>query len=320
MILSSGQTGVTDRGYQCQKSFDQWQTEGKHFVCRIKANTKKTCIRMNPIPTDSIVFYDAVVLLGTPNVNQTKKEIRVVAYRIDDVEYWVATDRHDLTAEQIAFIYKLRWQVEPFFAWWKRHLKVYHLIARTEYGLMVQILSGLITCLCLAIYCQKHDREKVSIKRVRELRFKIENEIRDSEQQECLASDFKKTAYEAFFTCKSLTGHHCEVADYQAAHLKKVRFLYDQGAATIAELNLAQSNLYQSEANLRQMRSSLALRRLEDLRLQAPDRPYETRARLIQAELEALAEQQSRLLQKSPVRGRVLEVFTEVGSLSARGS
>jgi len=183
MILSPGQTGVMDRGYQCHKDFDQWQEQGKHFVCRIKANTKKTCIRVNPIPIDSIVVYDAVVLLGTPDVNQTQKEVRVVAYRIDNAEYWVATDRHDLSAEQIASAYKLRWQIETFFAWWKRHLKVYHLIARTEYGLMVQILSGLITYLLLAIYCHKHYGEGVSIKRVRQLRIKIQNELRDSAQK-----------------------------------------------------------------------------------------------------------------------------------------
>jgi hypothetical protein len=34
---------------------------------------------------------------------------------------------------------------------------------------MVQILSGLITYLLLAIYCHKHHGEKVSIERVREL-------------------------------------------------------------------------------------------------------------------------------------------------------
>jgi len=75
---------------------------------------------------------------------------------IDGSKYWVATDRYDLTAEQIASIYKLRWDVETFFAWWKRHLKVYHLIARSDYGLMVQILAGLITYLLLAIYCREH--------------------------------------------------------------------------------------------------------------------------------------------------------------------
>ena len=192
MILSPGKTGVLDRGYQCHHSFDQWQTDGKHFVCRIKANTKITCIQMNPIPANSIVFYDAIFLLGTPGVNQTQKSLRLVGYRVDNVDYWVATDRYDLSAEQIAFIYKLRWQIEKFFAWWKRHLKVYHLIARTEYGLMVQILSGLITYLLLAIYCHNHHREMVSIKRVRELRIRIQNELRNSEQKAPIPSDFKE--------------------------------------------------------------------------------------------------------------------------------
>ena len=132
-------------------------------------------------------------------MNQTQKEVRVVGYRVDNVDYWVATDRRDLSAEQIAFIYKLRWQIEKFFAWWKRHLKVYHLIARTEYGLMVQILSGLITYLLLAIYCHKHYREKVSIKRVRELRIKIQNEVRHAEERYPMASDFAEQGSDVLY-------------------------------------------------------------------------------------------------------------------------
>ena len=178
MILSPGQTGVTDRGYQAHDRFDQWQEEGKYFVCRIKASTRKKRIKDNEINPDSNIFYDAIVLLGTPGVNQTKKPLRLVGYTVDGTKYWVATSRYDLTAEQIAFIYKLRWDTEKFFAWWKRHLRVYHLIARSEYGLMVQILSGLITYLLLAIYCREQHNEKVSIKRVRELRIKIQNETR----------------------------------------------------------------------------------------------------------------------------------------------
>jgi len=181
-IISSGQTGVMDRYYQCHKNFDQWQQVGKHFVCRIRANTKKKVIEANEIKPDSIVFYDAIVLLGTPGINQTEKELRLVGYRVDNVNYWVATDRYDLTAEQIAMIYKLRWNIETFFAWWKRHLKVYHLIARSKYGLMVQMLGGLITYILLAMYCHNEFGEKVSIKRVRELRIKIKNETRDMEQ------------------------------------------------------------------------------------------------------------------------------------------
>ena len=178
MILSPGQTGVTDRGYQAHDRFDQWQEEGKHFVSRTKAITKKKLLKSNEIDPDSNVFYDAIALLGTSGVNQTKKPVRVVGYTVNKTKYWVATSRHDLTAEQIAHIYKLRWDIEIFFGWWKRHLRVYHLIARSEYGLMVQILAGLITYLLLAIYCREQHNEKVSIKRVRELRIKIQNETR----------------------------------------------------------------------------------------------------------------------------------------------
>ena len=49
---------------------------------------------------------------------------------------------------------------------------------------MVQILSGLITYLLLAIYCHEQHNEKVSIKRVRELRIKIQNEARIINSQE----------------------------------------------------------------------------------------------------------------------------------------
>jgi len=191
MILSPGQTGVLDRGYQAHDLFDLWKEEGKHFVCRIKGKTKKKCIERKDINPDSNIFYDAIVLLGTPGINQTKKPVRLVGYIVDRTKYWVATDRFDLTAEQIAFIYKLRWDVEKFFAWWKRHLKVYHLIARSEYGLMVQILAGLITYLLLAIYCREQHNEKVSIKRVRELRINIQNEIRIATNNEAESQSAK---------------------------------------------------------------------------------------------------------------------------------
>ena len=177
-ILSKDQTGVMDRGYQCHARFDQWQQDGQLFICRIKASTKRKIVSQNAVAVGGIVFSDATVLLGTAGVNQTQTPLRLVGYEVDRVKYWIATNRYDLSAEQIAQAYKLRWNIENFFAWWKRHLKVYHLIARSPYGLMVQILSGLITYLLLAIHCHEQFREKVSIRRVRQLRIQIENELR----------------------------------------------------------------------------------------------------------------------------------------------
>ena len=51
-ILSEGQTGVMDRGYQCHKKFDFWQQEDKLFICRIKAGTRKTIIKANKVEPD----------------------------------------------------------------------------------------------------------------------------------------------------------------------------------------------------------------------------------------------------------------------------
>jgi Transposase DDE domain len=191
-LLSPGQTGVMDRNYQCYKDFDQWQTDGKHFVCRIRGDHRKTIIASNPVQEGSIVFYDAVVLLGTRGVNQTEKQLRVVGYRIDNKPYWIATDRHDLCAEQIAAIYKARWAIEKFFGWWKRHLRVYHILARSRYGLTVQILAGLIAYLLLAIYFHKEHGERVSIKRVRQLRIEIRNSLTGNQTAHVSSDVFKE--------------------------------------------------------------------------------------------------------------------------------
>lgn len=177
-ILSPGQTGVMDRGYQCHNDFDRLQEEGKSFVCRIRESTTITELEKITTPSsESFIFLDAKVLLGTRKVNQTETPIRVVGYEIEDTKYYIATDRFDINAEQIAEIYKLRWNIESFFKWWKKHLKVYHLIARSEYGLMTQVLGGLISYLLMAIYCHEMFNEKVTIKRIRSLRKIIFNEL-----------------------------------------------------------------------------------------------------------------------------------------------
>jgi len=175
-ILAAGQTGVMDRGYQSHILFDSLQKTGKNFVCRIKACTIQSIIKENCVKPGSNVFQDSSVNLGTAK-NRTELPVRVVGYLVEGVKYYVATNRFDLTAEQVAEIYKLRWNIETFFKWWKQHLHVYHLIARSRYGLTVQMLGGLITYLLMAIYCRKNFNEKVSVQNIRLIRSNIQNEL-----------------------------------------------------------------------------------------------------------------------------------------------
>ena len=71
------------------------------------------------------MFYDALMRLDAPRANQTQRPVRVVGYRLEDKEYWVATNRFDLPGKDIALIYKLRWEIDKFFGWWKQPLNVY---------------------------------------------------------------------------------------------------------------------------------------------------------------------------------------------------
>jgi len=174
-ILESGQTGVVDRGYQDHSRFDEWIDEGKHFVARLKNNTKREVLEKLPFDKNSKVFFFARVQLGDKN-HGMKHPVYLVGFRVGKKIFWVATDRADLTAAEIAFIYSLRWEIENLFAWWKRHLKVYHLISRNRHGMLLQLLAGLITYLLLVIYCYQLYGEKPSIRRLRELRRRIRKE------------------------------------------------------------------------------------------------------------------------------------------------
>jgi hypothetical protein len=173
-LVQPGQTGIMDRYYQCHADLDRWSSHGRFYVCRIKENTGRHVLKENPVPIGSAILSDTWVILGSSDDTYTHTPVRLVTFRAKRKVYCIATNRFDLTAQQIADIYLLRWSVEIFFGWWKRHLRVYHLIARSRYGLTVQLLAGLITYLLLAIYCHQQFGETVSITRVRQLQ--IQNE------------------------------------------------------------------------------------------------------------------------------------------------
>lgn len=174
-ILEPGQTGVVDRGYQDHSRFDKWIDEKKHFVARLKNNTRWKVLEELPFDKNRKMFFFARVQLGDEN-HGMRHPVYLVGFRVGKKIFWVATDRADLTAAEIAFIYSLRWEIEKLFAWWKRHLKVYHLISRNRHGMLLQLLAGLITYLLLVLYCYQLYGEKPSIRRLRELRRRIRKE------------------------------------------------------------------------------------------------------------------------------------------------
>ena len=179
-ILRPGETGVLDRGYQDHHRFDSWCEDGKHFVARIKKNTRWKVISELPFDKGEGIFFFAQVQLGDKYHSMTHP-VYLVGFRSRRKIYWVATSRSDLSAKQIAFIFSLRWEIECLFSWWKRHLKVYHLISRNHHGTLLQLVAGLITYLLLILYCHRvYGDGNLSILRVRQLRWQIRHEAKRS--------------------------------------------------------------------------------------------------------------------------------------------
>jgi len=174
-ILQPGQTAVSDRGLQDHQLFDQLIDEGKHFVMRIKNNTKREILKELPFEEGGAIFFHAEVIIGD-QFHCMQHPVILVGFRNHGKLYWVITDRTDLTAEQIAAIFALRWEIEQFFHWWKSYMKVYWLITRSKHGMLLQLLSGLITYILFLLYCSNNFAEPPSIMRLRELRWIIRSE------------------------------------------------------------------------------------------------------------------------------------------------
>ena len=113
-LVKQDQTAVVDRGYQDHSLFDQWIDTKRHFVARLRANTTKEIIESLPFEKGTSIFFFAKVLLGD-KAHAMTNPVYLVGFKAGGKIYCIATDRQDLTAEQIAFIFSLRWAIETFF-------------------------------------------------------------------------------------------------------------------------------------------------------------------------------------------------------------
>jgi len=188
-FVAPGQTAVVDRGYLDYSLFDQWINQGRHFVARLRANIVYEVIEHLPFEKGSSIFLFAKVTLGD-KAHRMDHALYLVGFKADGKIYYIVTDRSDLTAGQIAFIFSLRWAIETFFAWWKRHMKLYHLISRNEHGVLIQLTASLITYLLLVIYFHRRYQKAPSVELLRELRWKIRHEAHtDTDVTVCIYID-----------------------------------------------------------------------------------------------------------------------------------
>lgn len=156
---------ICDKGYVDYKKFDKYTSKGIYFVSRLKDNAKITEIENLDITYSSFdaplldkethIIFDKKVRLGNEYVNLTKHTYRIIKI-IDTAgkKLTFITNVIDFASEEIAWLYKRRWDIELFFKWIKQHCKIKKLIGHSENAVKIQMITGIITYLLLRLFLQ----------------------------------------------------------------------------------------------------------------------------------------------------------------------
>ena len=148
---------IFDRGYNNFKELFRIQRMESFFVVRAKTNLQNKCVKWKRRMPKNILS-DAEIELTVYNSRKAYPDnLRLVRYYDEKQgrEFMFLTNAMDLTAQQIADLYKNRWQIELFFKWLKQHLKIKKFWGTTENAVRIQIAAA-ITAYCLVAIVQ-HD-------------------------------------------------------------------------------------------------------------------------------------------------------------------
>lgn len=150
---------VFDRGYLDYERFDRMTDDGYFFVTRLRKNAVIRVLETLPLPARSPVISDEMVVIGT---TQNRSENVFRRLKICDTkgnELSLLTNRFDLSADEIAEIYKSRWAIELFFKWIKQHLNIKKFYGYSEQAVHNQVYIAMIVY-CLNVLAQLNNQSK----------------------------------------------------------------------------------------------------------------------------------------------------------------
>jgi IS4 transposase len=154
MPIEPGATYVYDLGYYDYSWWAGLDEASCRFVTRLKKNTPFSVIKQNRTPKNSNIVSDRIGYLSARLANSRKNPLQVpvreIIVIIDTGKLLrIVTNDLDAQAEEIADLYKQRWQIELFFRWVKQTLRIRHFIGVSENAVRIQIAIALITFLIL---------------------------------------------------------------------------------------------------------------------------------------------------------------------------
>jgi IS4 transposase len=159
MPIESGATYVYDLGYYDFAWWARLSAQGCRFVTRLKINTPTRLLVEREITQTAAargITADRTVLLpkrlkGT-RAHPLPGALREVHVVIDTGKTLrIVSNDLEASAEELADLYKTRWQIELFFRWGKQTLKIRKFLGGSENAVRIQLAVALIAYLLLRI-------------------------------------------------------------------------------------------------------------------------------------------------------------------------
>ena len=154
--LPPGSIVVMDRGYNDYALFKQMNDKSITFVTRLKDNAKHTPLRDKKIEIDPDGKWGLYEMTFTgPRAKKVCGDtvFRVLQWYDKETDRWFEflTNNQELKAEEIAELYKQRWQIELFFKKIKQNLVIKTFVGTTENAVLTQIWTAAIAILLLEV-------------------------------------------------------------------------------------------------------------------------------------------------------------------------
>lgn len=154
MPIEPGATYVYDLGYYDYGWWAKLDDVGCRFVTRLKKNTPFNVVKENRAARSSNVVSDRIGHLPARLANSRKNPLQVPVREIrltieNGKQLRIVTNDLDAPAEEIAELYKQRWQIELFFRWIKQTLRIRRFVGVSENAVRIQIAIALIAFLLL---------------------------------------------------------------------------------------------------------------------------------------------------------------------------
>ena len=157
---------VFDRAYNHYLQFAKFTQNQINFVCRLKKNAVYEVVQelFCQRQSDSgfgVLKEEHIHLKYTDEKQEKTLCLRKVTYRDDKGRiYEFVTNNFEISNEEVALIYKIRWQIELLFKKLKQNFQLHYFYSETKNGIKTQIWITLIAQLLLMVLKTKSKTKK----------------------------------------------------------------------------------------------------------------------------------------------------------------